>query len=325
MAGLVVEVRDTLAELRPLFLFRGHARERFALAQQTVLSPNGVIGQLRRGRDFDIRAAVLRDGYAAIFGQQAWGMFDPRRTVEASEWQFQRFGDLDMTERIRAHLEDFAAHFEGPRRVTCVAVPIDPASPLDMIGDQGLSCYAGAPGQIVVALWPSDGNVARLGPALARALALNVEWAAAASRDDASPPKLGEVLRIEGAAAAFVAERFPDLGEPCLQPFRPPPDHEAALEHAAGLLGLSRYAELRGNVYGALVTAADVPSPVVEPMDEEMRAYAWQVIEPLLSTTDAVTIAGCLYGDALVAAAGHPSLGLPAYAGFQLALSGSVV
>ena len=45
---------------------------------------------------FDILATVLRDGYSAVFGQQAWGLFDPRRTVDASEWQFERFAECDV-------------------------------------------------------------------------------------------------------------------------------------------------------------------------------------------------------------------------------------
>ena len=50
-----------------------------------------------------------------------------------------------------------------------------------------------------------------------------------------------------------------------------------------------------------------------------MRAYASQVLEPHLMSTEPATIAACLYGDELVAAQGHPALGLPAYAGFQIA------
>lgn len=308
-----IEVAHSLSQLRPHFLSRSHPKERFAVAQDTLLTPGGLVGLIQRGRAFEIRSYVLRDGYAVVFAQQAWGLFDPRRTVEASEWQFERFSSLRIEEVIRHELEACASAVDSDMDIVCYPVPIDPAEPMEMVGDHGLSCYGGESGQIVLAVWPSDGNLARLGVVLARAFMQTITWA---SLD--GTPTLREVLLLEGQAARFVANRVPELREPWLAPFEEPADHGEMLRHAAQLLGLNEYAELQGNVYGARITAADVPAPRCEPMNTEVRAYAWEVIEPMLASTDPRTIAACLYGDELIAAHGHPALGLTPYAGFQL-------
>jgi uncharacterized protein YjaZ len=270
----------------------------------------------RAGLGFDILAAVLRDGYAAAFGQQVWGLFDPRRTLEASAWQFERFAAVAVVDRARYLLDEYAAELSDTApmsEVTLTLLPIDPANPFDLVADHGLSCYAAAPGVILLALWPSDGNIARLGPALARALVQNLAYSGA------PPPRtLADVLLLEGHAAAFAGRHLPDDPTPWLAPFRAPPDHQDTLAHAARLLGLGDYAALRANVFGAEVTRADVVAPTAAPLDDNERGYAWQVIEPMLEVTDARTIAAHLYGDELVAAQGHPSAGLAAYAGFEI-------
>jgi uncharacterized protein YjaZ len=312
MPRLQVSVSRSLDELRPHFLSAARPRDRFAQAQASLLVPDGLMAFERTGPGYDIRACVLRDGYSAVFGQQAWGLFDPRRTLAASDWQFTRFADLDVTAQCQGLLEQYAAGLEDVsiERITCTLLPIDPANPFELVADLGLSCFAAVPGQILLALWPSDGNLARLGPTLARALVQTIGWSH-------QPTTLGDVLRLEGRAAAFVAAQFPDDPAPWLAPFRPPPDHQATLDHVATLLGLDEYRQLEANVYGARVRVADLAMPTARPMEPDELAYARELIAASLDATEPCSIAAHLYGDELVAAQGHPSVGLPAYAGFE--------
>jgi uncharacterized protein YjaZ len=307
-------VDRTLDELRPLFLSTARSKERFALAQETILAPGGVIDRHRGAREgliADIRAAVQRDGFPAIFGQQAWGLFDPKRTRAASEWQFARFAEVEVESLIQRNATEHVQAL-GSGSVSVMPLPCDPANPFDMLADHGLSCFSGVPGRVPLALWPADGTITRLGPCLARAIAANVRV------QKAAPRTLEDVLVLEGLAAAFVGERYPDEQEPWLTPFRPPPDEAAMLSQLAQLLGVPAYVDLQANVYGATVTAADVPSPEAKQLARDELEYAWGIVRPLLTSTDPRTIAAVLYGDELIAAQGHPSLGLPAYTGFEL-------
>ncbi|MCI0711199.1 MAG: hypothetical protein L0154_13660, partial [Chloroflexi bacterium] len=59
--------------------------------------------------------------------------------------------------------------------------------------------------------------------------------------------------------------------------------------------------------------------PQWQPMDAETRDYAIDLIAAGLAETNPNRIAACLYGDEIVAEQGHEGIGLPPYAGFEVA------
>jgi len=57
---------------------------------------------------------------------------------------------------------------------------------------------------------------------------------------------------------------------------------------------------------------------VARPLDADEFAYARDLIGAALGATTPGVVAAYLYGDALVAPQGHPTVGLPPYAGFEV-------
>jgi uncharacterized protein YjaZ len=209
-------VHDTISLLRPYFTVRRRPKELFAHVHATLLSPGGLfdalspINKARSQGGFDVMEAAQHDGYEVLFGQQGWGLFNPTRRIEASAWEFEQYADVDLLGRLSGWLRAFAEYFphaSQPERIECYVLPADPANRACMITTHGLSCFGGVPGYLALQVWPSRGNLTRLGPALARVFAHNLRWANAPRLQSAT---LGDFLVLEGLAAAFAAEFFPE-------------------------------------------------------------------------------------------------------------------
>ncbi len=322
--NMEIIVHDTLSLLRPYFTIRTRPKELFARVQATLVAPGGLfdalspINRARSRGGFDVMEAAQHDGYEVLFGQQIWGLFNPTRKIEASVWEFAQYADADILGRLSSWLQTFAAFFAAvaaPERVECYLLPADPANRTFMITAHGLSCFGGVPGYLAVRVWPSAGNLARLGPALARVFAHNLRWANAPRSE---PATLGDLLVLEGLAAAFVAEIFPALDAPWLVAFRAPDDWDAALQSVADMYAVPRYDDVLVNVYGSTAPVGADRPPRALPLSAEELEYAHAVIGGALDTSDARLIAAHLYGDELLAAQGHPTVGLPPFAGFEV-------
>lgn len=179
----------------------------------------------------------------------------------------------------------------------------------------GLSVFGGGDG-LAAEVWPSAGNLARLGPALARGLALAARWAASGAERSYT---LRDALAAEGLAAALVGQLFPELPAPWLVAHAAPPSWPADLQAVAELYGAASYARVPANNYGQSEWRDLAPPPAAAPLDAEELAYAEHVLAGALYASDPRTIAAHLYGDAIIAEQGHPQAGLPPYAGFELA------
>ncbi len=195
-------------------------------------------------------------------------------------------------------------------------LPADPANWNLMAMNRGLSLFGSVPGHLLTEVWPSRGNMARLRPALARVFAHNVRWACAPPTREAT---LGDILVLEGLAATFVATVCPDArDEPWLVPFRQADDWPDALAAVAHLYGVATFDAIGFNVYGARYTAG-LPWPLAaRSLATDELAYARDLIGAALETTIPSRIAAYLYGDEVVGAHGHPTVGLPPYAGFEV-------
>jgi uncharacterized protein YjaZ len=317
-------VHDTITLLRPYFTVRTRPKELFTRVQATLLSPGGALEALwaamkaRSRGGFDVMEAAQHDGYEVLFGQQVWGLFNPTRKIEASAWEFEQYANVDILGRLNSWLQRFAAFFAHagmPERIECYLLPADPANRAFMITTHGLSCFGGVPGYLATRVWPSPGNLARLGPALARVFAHNLRWANAPRIE---PTTLGDFLVLEGLAAAFVAEIFPEQQAPWLVAFRAPDDWNAALQSVADMYAAPRYDDLLVNVYGTTAPVGAERPPRALPLNAEELEYARAVIGSALDISDARLIAAHLYGDELLAAQGHPTVGLPPFAGFEV-------
>lgn len=320
-------VPDTLAQFEPLFTSRERPKALFSRAQG-IINPNGVTHRLnhdlddRRRNGFDVMQAAQHDGYEALIGQQVWGLFNPSRSRDASDWEFaqyQQVAILDLIERavtecVRrlALTEEQAAYLP---QLQCMLVPADPANRTFMALNHGLSGFGGAPGYLLLRVWPSAGNLARIPAVLARLVANNL-------RQVARPEgllTLGDWLVLEGLSAAFVETAgIPLNAAPWLVAFAKPDDWDAALAHVAQFYQLARYNDLVVNVYGGQVPIGDERPPQAAPLDAEDLEYAGEIITSALDVSDATTIAAYMYGDAIVAMQGHPAVGLPPYAGFEV-------
>ncbi len=318
-------VHDTLSLLRPLFTLRGRPRELLARAQEPVFGPQGIrewvgvpMAEKERG-GYAVMQAARQDGYDVMMAQQMWGLFDPGRKLEASEWAFDRLASADALAMARSWLHACADALPAPAglsRVACVLLPADPANWNLMAMNHGLSAFGGVPGYLLAEVWPSRGNMARLRPALARVFAHNVRRAWAPPAGEAT---LGDILVLESLAAAFVAAVCPDARvEPWLVPFHQADDWPDALAAVARLYGVAAFDAIGFNVYGARYASGLPWPPQARPLAADELAYAREVIGAALETTIPSRIAAYLYGDELVGAHGHPTVGLPPYAGFEV-------
>jgi hypothetical protein len=125
---------------------------------------------------------------------------------------------------------------------------------------------------------------------------------------------------LEGLAALHVEATFPGLSvPPWAVTFTAPSGWEKELQHVANLHGFAQYSDLITNVFGHRESVGDVRPPKPESMDAETLAYAIEVIRPLSPSNDPRVIASSMYGDTLVAPQGHPTVGMHAFAGFEVA------
>jgi uncharacterized protein YjaZ len=318
-----VVVHDTVTLLKPLFLSRARPKEKLAEALPVTTGLQKSIPAMARVETLanDIAAVTRLDAYGALAGYQFWGLFNPTRKVEASAWAFEQLVEHEVVGRVEAYLTRTCTQFpsrQTPERLDCLVLPGDPANRELMVYGHGLGAV-GTPGVILIILWPSPGNLQRLEATLARALVQSLRWQHAPP-DPA--PTLADYLALEGLAASFVAQGFPTLPEPWLAPFRPPDDWPDALAHVAQIYGLKHYDELTGNIYGSRISGETVNSqryPKAHRLSVDEYDYAQALIRDALAAADAPTIAAYLYGDEAVANQGYATVGLPNFAGFEVA------
>jgi uncharacterized protein YjaZ len=321
-------VHDTIALFQPFFTSQERPKVLFERVNQSLLSPNGLMSQLqralsdRRRNGFAVMEAAQHDGYEALMGQQGWGLFNPTRSREASAWAFAQYEESKILAQIERLVMQYVAHPTiAPHaarllpQIECFLLPGDPANRTFMAFNQGLSCMGGRPGYLLIRVWPSPGNLARIGPVLARLVAQNVRQAALAMSGLLT---LGDWLILEGLAASFVERVAPSDIPPWLVAFAKPADWEQALAHVAGFYQLPSYDQLEVNVYGSRFAVGAERLPQACALDRDELGYATEVLGAALSVADATTIAAYMYGDAIVAAQGHPTVGLPPYAGFEV-------
>lgn len=322
-----IVVHDTIAQFQPLFTSRERPKALFSRAQE-VISSDGMTGRLhheladRRRNGFDVMSAAQHDGYESLMGQQGWGLFNPTRSRDASDWEFARYEQAAILEQIERvvtvcvqRLELTEAQAARLPQIQCFLVPADPANRTFMAFNHGLSGFGGAPGYLLLRVWPSSGNLARVPAVLARLVANNARQAARTE----GLLTLGDWLVLEGLSAAFVEATSTPLNvPPWLVAFAKPNDWDQALGHVAQFYQLASYNDLVVNVYGGQVPIGSERLPQAVPLDPEDLAYASEIIKAALNVSDATTIAGYMYGDAIVAMQGHPAVGLPPYAGFEV-------
>lgn len=279
--------------------------------------------KLTRGPGFfECLQAVRLDGYEVLAMQQGWGLFNPTRRREASRWAVERLERANTLHEGRAALGGLL-ELAGLRAdsVRLVLIPADPANRNLMTRCFGLSVAADAPGLVLVEVWPSEGNLARLPAALARAAARQAVLKAG-SLPVGRRPTTAQLLHAEALADRLAenAELCPP-GELWREALAAPADHDAALQHIADLSQVPGYGELDTNVYAFVDEggATSVPPFETSPLDEQERAYTIGALETELEQTSPSRVAAALYGDPATQQWGHPGVGLSALAGLQVA------
>lgn len=320
-------IPDTLAIFGSFFTSRESPQDRFQRAQATILAPDGLLIQTQKnmgGGDkyTDFGAVIDATQHDGIVGQQAFGLFNPTRKLEASEWAFAEYARLDILGRLRDILTRFMAAFPEmtQRELTCIFLPADPANRAMMLNNKGLGAIGGIPGYMMVQLWPSAGNMARFEAAVARVFAHQVRRTALLETADGWQDTLADWLILEGLAAAYVEKIVGKSGgEVRFLPFAAPPDWPAELTRIAQTYyGLNSYDDMVLNTYGNMqpVGPERPPTPIPIPADE--LAYSLEVMRAALHENRSNFIAAYLYGDEIGAAQGLPAIGLPPYAGFDV-------
>lgn len=269
---------------------------------------------------FLIHQAARLDGYEVGAMQQAWGLFNPTRPVAASAWAVERLSEA-IRKEAAANLEAALGAGGVDAEVELLIIPAEPANRNLMVRAHGLSITAGAAGWVLVEVWPSDGNLARLAPALARAAAHQAF--AQRQRNQNRALTLAEAIAIETDAAGLAERLGLDLGLPLWRRlFAPPADHTAALQAIAAWAGLDDYDQLDSNIYGHLDRGRDTRVPALGPASdpsEDEHEYNREAIEADRESTDPARIAACLYGDEAVELWGHPGAGYGPFAGLTTA------
>lgn len=325
MGAMKIVQHPTLDLLRPLFLSEARPKVRFARAQEPLFGATGLMPTLaalhatRGAHGQEVMHAAQRDGSYVLLPYQVFGLFNPTRKVSVTAWQFAQFDAIQIEAQVADLLQRLSAHFAPAALLDQLDVflfPGDPANRNCLMHHYGMSMYGGTPGVIQLALWPDGGNLARLGPCLARALLHTLRWSALPQ----AQPTLADFLAVEGLAAAFIAESYPEhAAQPWLVAHLPPAGWDATLAHIAAQSGVASYEQIMTNVYGALVPMETLQVPTVAPLALDELAYSQALIMEALSLTEPRLIAAYLYGDAIVAEQGHPTVGLSPYAGFEVA------
>jgi hypothetical protein len=311
-------VHNMIAELEPLFLSSASPKEKFAQAQRTVVNPDGLASRLGRAADspeYAVMAAALQDGYDVVAAQQVWGLFNPARSMAATAWQFARYHEANLPAIAQNAWERCAAQQPLAKHVECYLLPGDAANRTFMMHNLGISAFASVVGdsaQIRVAIWPSRHNVKTF-PEVVERLYAHVAGAGQST--------LGRFITREALAASFhsfgkdetwLGRRMRDLST-----------WREALRDLAEVCGVKSAAELPVNVYGTRSTLGTLPDfwNQLAPLANDERDYACELIRNAWESTHPGAIAAHLYGDAVVAEHGIEPVGLPPFAGFQVATS----
>lgn len=312
-------IHDTVTLLRDFYTSTARSSERFARVNEVLLTPDGLLRLAQAGSGtsdaYSVMTAGMVDGGAAL-GQQGFGLFNPTRKAEASALIFDRFETMDILTRIERDLKRFAEAIpDDIGEVNVLLFPIDPANRAQMLWAYGISGVALTPGCIVMQFFPSLGNLTRLSALLARWL-VHHKWITPKS----TPKTLRDWLAMEGSASRFVEAMIPNLPYPAwMNPFHPAADWDDTLQAVAALYGLSSYSEMKVNTYGQNTIVGDERPPFPKPLDADMRELVESVITDSLDETTPHRIASILYGDEIIAAQGYPGLGLPPFAGYEIA------
>lgn len=311
-----LRVWDTLTLLEPLFVSTDRPSQLLE-AVRPLFYAEGGLGSANSRMQGDGSRAVLDvvqlDGFDAALAQQAWGLMNPTRSRSVSAWEFEVFREAAVLGQVERWLTRWFTQLppsQQPKSFEVVVVPADSANRNLMVRCHGLS-VGGFAGGITATVWPSEHNLARLEASIARAFVTAV-------RQQLTPPQtLADHLALEGLAAAFAAE-FSASPSPWLIPFREPEGWSQELTRVASLYGLDSYEELVTNVYGTRLSGETEAIPA-EPLDEDERGYARDLVQSALDETDPRTIAAFLYGDFAVVAQGHAGVGMPPFGGMEIA------
>ena len=310
-----ITVHDTLSVLEPLFTERHHPKDLFKLARPLFYDDDGLLRRLQKQSVtllYNVMQGGELDGYDAGFGRQAWGLFNPTRKPEVTRWAFERFVELDVLRLLNKQLNALALQIDVPPLIelNVYLMPADPANRTLMLRSHGLSLYAGSPGTLLLQLWPSEGNLQRLRPMLARGLVHTLRQGVSEAET------LADCFVLEGLATQFLQEMSPETVQPWLTAFQAPTGWKNDLDHVAKFYDLPNYDALKTNIYGTEESSAPVPQAL--PLDADELDSAKALILESHSETHPAIVAAHLYGDELVAPQGHPGVGMPAYGGLEL-------
>lgn len=318
-------LHNTLPILYSYFTKRIKSNELLPRYLEWAESEQGLISLLRKAKgrhgfqDFDILSAVRSDGIDILEAQQQYGLFNPTRSLEATEWSFDESERQQLGGRIVKTLEIMAKAIPSdllPERLVVIILPVDCANGSLMLNGSGISSYGRAPGYLFLRIWPSTGNLNRLGYILARSFIHGIRRRA---QNEDSPISLGEAYVMEGLSATFIQTVFSDVELPGLISFMPPDDWEETLTKIAGYYGKTSYDDVPTNIYGTQIRAGSFRSPeVVVPLTQEELKYACELMTAQSDSIEANIVAAYLYGDPFIAAQGHPTFGIPHLAGFEV-------
>jgi uncharacterized protein YjaZ len=318
----MISVFNTPDLLQPFFTSRASAKKLQQQAQGILQGEDGLWSWLAETRKqagqygYPVMEAASLDGFDALLAQQMWGLFNPSRRPEASAWAFAQFRQADSLQQVEHWLRRLAEYFGplAPQQLEVVMVPADPANRNLMVQCHGLSAYA-HPGRMLIQLWPSAGNLARLGAVVSRLFVQAMRWQMLQGRT----ARLADYLVMEGLAAALVEEGFPDEPLPWLVALRKPGDWQDALGQIAQIYGLDQYSQLRTNIYGNVSQVGEVNGLEARTYSADELEYARAICEQALQETDPRQIAAYLYGDEFVRAKGHSGVGMPLFGGLEVA------
>lgn len=319
-----ITVYNPLPELYPLFTGKHKPADLLERYIAWGDSESGLTTMLKKMKgpqgfpDREMLSAARTDGIDVLEGQQGYGLFNPTRSLEATKWCFEAFERLQLDRSLVRMLDTLAQAMPSdllPERLQVVILPPDCASEGLMLKSSGLSTYGRLPGYLLVRVWPTEGNLKRLGPVLVRSL---IHGLRSAVRLDKGTLSLGEALVTEGLAVLWISQCFPEAAQPSFVTLAPPEDWQVALTQVAGYYGKDVFDELTFNVYGSSVQAAKLSPPKAVPMTDEEFEYACELMLEEVNRTDPHGVAAYIYGDPLLAEQGHPTFGVPYLAGFEV-------
>lgn len=314
-----LKIHDSITILEPLFCVQHKPKDLLSKTKPIFFEDDSPFRQLMPVVLSDsLPAQVLKICNWGVSPQQGWGLFNPNRKVEASQWVFERFYEEKLFEHAQERLELFADIFSEnalPEVLNVFLLPADPANRITMLRSFGSAFFA-TKDMLIVQLWPSQGNVDKLGALLARAFAQLI-W-----QRKTEPKTLKDMIEQEGFATEFVAQHYPDKAETWALSIQPAYDWDDALRALSQLYGVKNYDDIPANVYGTDGSSI-ARLPPVKPLEAEELEYAQSLLQENLTETEASKIAALLYGDDLVTPQGYMGQGMPNYAALELAYAGS--